>query len=96
MTTPRPSFEFQFGRWLTRMGALFGVIALALVFSLPKVQALIGHAGLLGLSALAGIGVVILGERMERKGGASLLFGRTHWRHGAGVALSHGVRRLLL
>src|SRR5260221_9399633 len=23
--TPQPSFEFQFGRWLTRMGAVFGV-----------------------------------------------------------------------
>ena len=74
---PGPSFEFQFGRWLTRMGALFGVIALALIFALPKVQALLGHAGLLALSAAASLGVVILGDRMERKGAASLFFGRT-------------------
>jgi hypothetical protein len=74
--SPKPSFEFQFGRWLTRMGALFGVIALALIFALPKVQALLGHAGLLALSAAAGLGIVCLGERMERKGGASLFFGR--------------------
>jgi hypothetical protein len=74
---PKPSFEFQFGRWLTRIGALFGVIALALIFALPKVQALLGHAGLLALSAAAGLGVVILGERLERKGAASLFFGRT-------------------
>ena len=73
--TPRPSFEFQFGRWLTRMGALFGGIARALIFALPKVQALLGHAGLLALSAAAGIGVVILGERLERN--SSLFFGRT-------------------
>jgi len=71
----QPSFEFQFGRWLTRMGALFGVIALALIFALPGVQKLFGHAGLLALSAAASIGVVILGERIERK--SSLFFGRT-------------------
>jgi hypothetical protein len=59
------------------MGALFGVIALALIFALPKVQALLGHMGLLALSAAASLGVVILGERLERKGGASLFFGRT-------------------
>ena len=76
-TTPKPSFEFQFGRWLTRMGAVFGVIALALILSLPWVQALLGHAGLLALSAAAGIIVVILGDRMERQGGTSLFFGRT-------------------
>jgi hypothetical protein len=76
-TAPKPSFEFQFGRWLTRMGALFGVIALALIFALPKVQALLGHAGLLALSAGASIVVVILGDRLERKGPASLIFGRT-------------------
>jgi hypothetical protein len=75
--TPKPSFEFQFGRWLTRMGALFGVIALALILALPSVQAHLGHAGLLALSAAAGILVVILGDRLERKGGASLFFGRT-------------------
>ncbi|HEV3273064.1 MAG TPA: DUF2339 domain-containing protein [Candidatus Methylacidiphilales bacterium] len=75
--TPKPSFEFQFGRWLTRIGALFGVIALALIFALPKVQALLGHAGLLALSAAAGLGVVILGERLERKGAASRFFGCT-------------------
>jgi len=76
-TAPKPSFEFQFGRWLTRMGALFGVIALALIFSLPGVQALLGHAGLLALSAAASLVVVVLGDRMERKGAAALLFGRT-------------------
>ena len=74
---PKPSFEFQFGRWLTRMGALIGVIALALIFALPKVQTLLGHAGLLALSAAISILVVILGDRLERKGGASLFFGRT-------------------
>ena len=74
---PKPSFEFQFGRWLTRMGALFGVIALALILALPKVQALLGHAGLLALSAATSLVIVILGDHMERKGPASFFFGRT-------------------
>ncbi len=75
---PRPSVEFQFGRWLTRIGALFGVIFLALILALPRVQSLLGHAGLLALSAAISVGIVILGERIERRGtGGSLLFGRT-------------------
>jgi hypothetical protein len=74
---PKPSFEFQFGHWFIRIGALFGVIVLALILAMPAVQKSLGHAGLLALSAAAGLGVVILGERFERKGGASLLFGRT-------------------
>ncbi len=76
-SVPQPSFEFQFGRWLTRIGALLGVVGLALILMLPKVQALLGHAGLLALSAAASIVVVIVGDRLERKGAASLVFGRT-------------------
>jgi Predicted membrane protein (DUF2339) len=77
VSATKPSFEFQFGRWLMRLGALFGVIGLALIFAWPPMQKVVGHAGLLGLSAIAGIVVVMLGGRMERGGGASLLFGRT-------------------
>jgi hypothetical protein len=73
----KPSFEYQFGRWLIRIGALFGVVVLALILALPSVQAHLGHAGLLAISAAASIVVVILGDRLERKGGASLIFGRT-------------------
>jgi hypothetical protein len=73
----QPSFEYHFGRWLIRMGALFIIVAVALILAWSKVQALLGHAGLLALSAAASILVVILGDRMERKGGASLFFGRT-------------------
>jgi hypothetical protein len=77
VAAPGPSFEFRFARWLIRVGALLGIMGLAYLFSYESVQKLIGHAGLLGLSALASIGVVILGERMEKQGGAALLFGRT-------------------
>jgi hypothetical protein len=77
MSTPRPSFEFQFGRWLMRIGAVFGVVALALVFVWAPVLKILGHAGLLAMSAGASIVVVIIGGRMESKGRASLILGRT-------------------
>ena len=73
----RPSFEFQFGRWLVRIGALFVVIALGLTLTWTRVQQVLGHAGLLAISAAVSIFVVILGGRMERKAGASRFFGRT-------------------
>ena len=77
-SAPKPSFEYQFGRWLIRIGALFGVIFLALILALPSVQAHLGHAGLLGLSAAISVAIVILGERIERnRSRASILFGRT-------------------
>lgn len=73
----RPSVEFQFGRWFVRLGALFIIIGVALILAWPKTQALLGHAGLLALSAAASLGVLLIGERFERKGPASLFFGRT-------------------
>jgi hypothetical protein len=73
---PGPSFESHFGRWLIRVGALFAVIALALVLAWPRVQEVLGHAGLLAIGAAAGIFVIIFGDRMERKGPPSLFFGR--------------------
>lgn len=77
VSAPKPSLEVQFGRWLTRLGALFGVIALSLLLTLPKVQAMLGAAGLLAISALISGAVVTLGERLERKGPSSLFFGRS-------------------
>jgi len=72
----RPSFEYHFGRWLVGIGAVFFVIVLALIFALPKVQAFLGHAGVLAVSATAGMAVIIVGDRMDRKGRASRFFGR--------------------
>jgi hypothetical protein len=77
-SAPAPSFEYQFGRWLIRIGAFFGLVILAWILSLPGVQVSLGHAGLLALSGAISVGVVVLGERIERnKDRASLLFGRT-------------------
>ena len=72
-----PSIEFQFGRWLMRIGALFGVIGLGLVFAWGPVQKEVGHLGLLAVSAGFSIALVIMGGRIERGGGASFLLGRT-------------------
>ena len=74
---PRHSVEHHFGHWLLRIGAALGVILLALIFALPKVQNFFGHAGLLGVSAGACVVVLMLAEWMERRGGAALILGRT-------------------
>jgi hypothetical protein len=76
VAAPKRSLESHFGRWLTRIGVLFGVIALVLLFALPSVQAALGKAGLLALSAALSLGVAILGERIERKDTGRPFFGR--------------------
>jgi len=75
---PQSSLEFQFGRWLTRIGAVFGVIALAMIFSWShaRIYQVLGPAGLIALSTIASLGVVMLGGRLERKGASFLFFGR--------------------
>jgi hypothetical protein len=52
-------------------------VALALVFAWAPVQKILGHAGLLAVSAGASMVGVIIGGRMERRGGASLILGST-------------------
>jgi hypothetical protein len=76
---PRPSLEFRFGRWLTRIGAVFGIITLALILSLTHalIFRLLGPGGILGMSALVCVGIVILGDRLERRPGGMLFFGRS-------------------
>jgi hypothetical protein len=73
---PRPSLEFQFGRWLTRIGAVFGIITLVLILSLTHnyLFRVLGPGGILGLCALASIGIAIWGDRIERR---LLVFGRS-------------------
>jgi hypothetical protein len=73
---PHPSLEFQFGRWLTRIGAVFGVATLVLILSLTHsyLLAWLGPAGVLGLSGTLCTGLVIAALRMER--GDSRLFAR--------------------
>jgi hypothetical protein len=76
---PHASFEFRFGRWLTRIGAAFAVITLALILSLTHgwlIHAL-GPAGILGFSGAFCVCVVIAGSRLGRRHrkGALRLFG---------------------
>ena len=74
---PRPSLEFQFGRWLTRIGAVFGIITLVLILSLTHhyLFNLVGPGGIIGLSGAVCMGVVVLAMRLER--GGMLFFGRS-------------------
>jgi hypothetical protein len=76
---PHASFEFRFGRWLTRIGAAFGVITLALILSLTHAWLIhaLGPAGILGFSGVLCVCIVIAGSRLGRrnKKGALRLFG---------------------
>ena len=73
---PAVSYESHFARWFIRVGALLGIIVLCLILASHRVQGLLGHAGELAVSALVCIGVISLGERMERRGGGTLVAGR--------------------
>jgi hypothetical protein len=76
---PHASFEFRFGRWLTRIGAVFGVITLALILSLTHAWLFkaLGPAGILGFSGAVCMCVVIAGSRLARRtrSGGLRLFG---------------------
>ncbi len=75
---PKPSFEFQFGRWLTRIGAVLGIITLVLFFSLAHetIFRVLGPLGILGLSAALCIGIVAASQRLERRNPELRLYGR--------------------
>ena len=65
---PKASVEMHFGRWLIRIGVLFGVILMGLVLASSTVQRLLGHAGLLSISAIFSLAAVMVGGRLARKG----------------------------
>jgi hypothetical protein len=64
---PKPSFEFQIARWLTRIGTLFFVISLVLIDAHFGLHRLIGPWGKLGLMGLVSMVLVAAGQRLERK-----------------------------
>jgi hypothetical protein len=78
---PKPSFEFQVGRWFTRIGALFLILALVSFAAWADVtwhiHERMGAIGKLGIMAIVSLAVIALGARLERKKGALLFFGRT-------------------
>ena len=69
------TFEFQIGRWLTRLGAVFGIILLILIFSRTHAYIFktLGPVGMIFLSAAMSLGVVVWGKWLEKK---NLFFGR--------------------
>jgi len=76
---PKLSLEFQFGRWLIRIGAVLGIITLVLIFSVAHgyIFQHLGPAGILGLSAALCLGIVALAGRMERRNPKLLVFTRS-------------------
>jgi len=86
--TPRPSFEFQFGRWLIRFSALIFVIALVFFATWIDVTYHIyerlGAGGKLSLMGLLSVLVLAMGQRLERKKASLLFVGRTLMAAGLG------------
>jgi hypothetical protein len=76
-TEPKPSFEFQVGRWLTRIGALFFVLFLVSADAYFKLHQHLGPWGKLGLMGLLSVVMVAVGQRLERKRDTLLVYGRT-------------------
>lgn len=76
---PRPSLEFQFGRWLTRIGAVFGIITLVLILSLTHAYlfTLLGPTGILSLSGTFCMAIVIGAQFLERRNPHLLFFARS-------------------
>jgi len=73
---PKPSLEFQLGRWLIPIGAVSGIIMLALLLTWAPVYHFLGSAGLFGISATVSLVIYVLGERLERSRPALVFFGR--------------------
>jgi len=78
---PKPSFEFQVGRWLTRVGAVLLVLSIVSFAIWADVNyhlhQLLGPWGKLGLMGLVSVVVSALGLRLEGKSPSMLVYGRT-------------------
>jgi len=81
VATPKPSFEFQFGRLLIRISALIFVIALVFFATwidfTYHIYERLGAGGKLGLMGLLSVLVLAAGQRLERKKAGLLFIGRT-------------------
>jgi hypothetical protein len=64
---PNAPLEFRLGRWLTRLGALFFVLALISLDAYFHLHRYIGRAGQLGLMGAVSIVLVAVGRRFERR-----------------------------
>jgi len=78
---PKPSLEFQFGKWLTRIGAVFLVLSVVFFAIWADVNfhlyQRLGAFGKLGIMGFVSVGVLMLGHRLERKNPGLLVYGRT-------------------
>ena len=64
---PPAPFEFRLARWLTRLGALFFVLALISLDAYFHLHRYLGRAGQLGLMGAVSVVLVAVGRRLERR-----------------------------
>jgi len=71
--------EFQFGRWLARIGVVFALITLISFSTLAyqKFHHLLGPWSKLSVLTLISVGLVVAGLRIERKNSKLTVYGRT-------------------
>lgn len=74
---PKVSFEFQLGRWLTRIGAVLFVLLLVSLDESYHLHNLLGAYGKIGLMGGVSVILIRLGLRMERNGASLRIYGRT-------------------
>lgn len=77
----KPSLEFHFGRWLTRVGAVCFVLSIIFFGTWIDVQfhlhERLGPWGKLGIMGFVSVAASILGQRLERKRPGMAFFART-------------------
>jgi hypothetical protein len=74
---PRASLEFQFGRWLIRIGAVLAVLTLILGDFYLFHRHWLGPVGIFASGGALSFIIIALGERSERKRPGMIYFGRT-------------------
>jgi hypothetical protein len=78
---PKPSLEFQIGRWLTRIGAVFLVLSIVFFAIWADVNyhlhELLGRWGKLGIMGMVSMVVITLGQWLECKNAGMVVYGRT-------------------
>jgi hypothetical protein len=79
---PKPQMEFRIGLWLTRLGALFILLALISLDAWFHLHRFLGRWGQLGLIGAASTVLVVLGRRLQRRG--LPVYGRTLMATGLG------------
>jgi hypothetical protein len=79
---PHQQIEFRIGRWITRLGALFVLLALISADAYWHVHRFLGRSGQLALMGAVSLVLVAVGRRLQRRG--LPIYGRTLMAAGLG------------